>query len=740
MKKKTSRTRKSLLYALIGSSLFWHGPVTYAEETPDSALAAEQAAQSKASSVETTARQHEFTLKGVEVTASRETLPPAYAGGQVARGGNIGVLGNKDFMDTPFNITSYTAQTMKDQQASTLYDVLINDSSTRFTTSGGHFNENFTIRGLDVNYEHLYFNGMQGLAPFYHVPVEFLERVEVLKGPSSFLYGGVNISVGGSVNLVPKRAGEEETTTFTADYASSSQLGGHIDLGRRFGKNKEFGVRFNGVYKDGDTDTDGQSKERLLGALGLDYHHDKLRLSLDAYGSQENYDNGSISMYDLSKGYVKAPDGSTNVLKGTYGKARNNGIIFKSEYDIKDNLTAYASIGKRSSRAVGFLSGNHVVNFQSNGNATVNLVHQNWWNDTTSTELGLRGKYQTGSVDHQLVIGYNSTDTESATSLNRKTGIATNIYNPTSLTSYLSALAAPSKSGKTGEINLSSLFLADTLSFDDEKVQLTLGIRRQDVKTKSFNATTGARTSTYSDDAVTPMVGITVKPWGNSVALYANYIEALSPGTIVSANYDNAGEVLAPYKSKQHELGVKWDKGNFANTLSLFQITNPSDKTENNIYSYDGKQKNRGIEWSTFGNIADNVRLLGGITYLRGEITSATAAATEGNTPGGTPKWLMNAGVEWDTPWNPDLALSFRAVFTSSQYVNNTNTVTIPSWVRYDIGARYTTVINKVPVTYRFSVENVFDRHYWSGVFSRTAGYATLGAPRTFKLSATMQL
>uniref|UniRef100_UPI002FDB88DB TonB-dependent receptor domain-containing protein n=1 Tax=Anaerospora hongkongensis TaxID=244830 RepID=UPI002FDB88DB len=186
--------------------------------------------------------------------------------------------------------------------------------------------------------------------------------------------------------------------------------------------------------------------------------------------------------------------------------------------------------------------------------------------------------------------------------------------------------------------------------------------------------------------------------------------------------------------------GLKWDKGNFANTLALFEITKPGSKIENNVYSYDGSQKNRGIEWNAFGKVADNVRLFGGITYLRGEITNATAVATEGNTPGGVPKWLMNVGAEWDTPWNPDLALSFRAVYTSSQYINNTNTVTIPSWVRYDLGAKYKTVINRTPVTFHASVENVFDRHYWSGVFSSTAGYVTLGAPRTFKLSATMQL
>nr|WP_092068905.1 TonB-dependent siderophore receptor [Dendrosporobacter quercicolus]NSL47272.1 TonB-dependent siderophore receptor [Dendrosporobacter quercicolus DSM 1736]SDL83183.1 iron complex outermembrane recepter protein [Dendrosporobacter quercicolus] len=746
MQKTTSRTRKSLLYALIGSSLFWHAPVTYAEETPEPVPAAEQTTQGQASSGQT-AGQRVFTLEGVEITASRETRPPAYAGGQVARGGNVGVLGNKDFMDTPFSVTSYTAQTMEDQQAATLYDVLINDPTIRFTTPNGHIMENYTIRGFGVSNDHLYFNGLQGLAPDNHAPVEFLERVEVLKGPSSFLYGGVSTSVGGAINLVPKRAGDEDVTAFTADYTSSSQLGGHIDIGRRFGENKEWGIRFNGVYGDGNTETDGQSKERLLGALGLDYRSDKWRLSLDAFGSEEKYDNGSAVSYQLSNGYVKAPDGSTNVHKGTWGVSRNNGILFKSEYDLQDNVTAYAGIGKKAHRAAGFITGNHVRNFQSNGDGMLWLYNQNMWSDIITTDLGVRGKYQTGLVNHELVVGYNSMHQDyGRTNSPSRTGnqaVPTNIYNPTSLTSILEEMGSSSRPNKTSETNLSGLFIADTLSFNEEKVQLTLGVRRQNVKTKNFNLTTGALTSKYDKDATTPAIGLVVKPWDAPVSLYANFIEGLTPGAeVTNTAAVNYGEVFAPYKSKQYEFGAKWDRGTFANTLSFYQIEKPSLLTQTQsdgtiIVSDDAEQRSRGIEWSTFGTINDNTRLLGGIAYTRAEYTRE-ASAKQGHTPYGVPKYQANLGVEWDTPWNPDLTLSVRAIFSSSQYANSQNTVEIPSWIRYDIGARYKTEINKVPVTYRLSVENVFDRNYWSGSFAD--GYVTLANSRTFKLSATMQL
>ncbi len=679
----------------------------------------------------------EVGVTEMEVTDSKEE--------QVARDANIGVLGDNDVMDTPFNVTSYTKQTIEDQQADTLFDVLANDPSVRVATPSGQVSENYRIRGLEVNYQYLYFNGISGLAPHYRVPVEFLERVEVLKGPSSFLYGGVSTSVGGAINLVPKRAGEEDITDFTTSYASSSQLGGHIDIGRRFGENKEWGIRFNGAYSDGDTTTDDQSRERMLGALAVDYRKDKWRLSLDAYSTEENYDGGLISMYDLSTyGYVKAPDGSTNLFKGVSGTTRNEGILFKGEYDIQDNLTAYASIGKLSAEAHGFINGNHVQDLQADGSATLKGIYkQYFWTDTTASEIGLRGTYQTGAVKHQVVLGTNFQDTYFSNAYNSTAlNMATNIYSPAAVADLYNSLTVE-KGNKTAVTELSSFLLADTLSFNEEKIQLTLGIRRQNVEQTSYayyntDTTGGVKSTTYYDsDANTPMVGLIVKPWGESVSLYANFIEALSVGTVVGPSYDNAGQVLAPYKSKQHEVGVKWDKRGFINTLAFFQIKIPSYIITDNVYSYDGEQKNRGIEWNTFGNIAQNLRLLGGVAYTDGELVRSNTVANNGNTPLGVPEWTMNAGVEWDTPWNQDLSLSLRAIYTSSQYGDNANTFEIPSWVRYDIGVRYKTVIHKIPVIYRLSVENLFDEHYWSGYTDK--GLATLGTPRTVKLSATMK-
>src|SRR5690606_16640289 len=168
----------------------------------------------------------ENVLPQVDVTAPATTdLPPAYAGGQVARGGRLGMLGNVDVMDTPFNITNYTSQLIEDQQAETVLDVLKNDPSVRQTAPAGNPAEaSFRVRGFGLSTGSVTFDGLHGMAPTNgDLSTEFAERVEVLKGPSALLYGmSPSGAVGGAINLVPKRAGDAPLTRLTLGLESKT--------------------------------------------------------------------------------------------------------------------------------------------------------------------------------------------------------------------------------------------------------------------------------------------------------------------------------------------------------------------------------------------------------------------------------------------------------------------------------------------------------------------------------------
>ncbi len=681
-----------------------------------------------------------ITLPTVTVAAARhdpEALPGAYAGGQVARGARLGLLGNTDAMDSPFSSAAYTAQLIENQQAKTIADVLANDPTVRFTTSAGHLYENYTVRGFDVQSNDLALNGMYGLAPYGQAPAEFVERVEVLRGPTALLTGmAPSGAIGGVINLVPKRATAAPVTRLTANYVSDANVGASVDLGRRFGEDKAFGVRFNGAYDDGRTGVDGQSKRRTLAAIALDYAGDRVRLSLDAYADESRVSNGSAWMASFATPVVaEPPRAGTNILRGTHGQLDNKAIVARGEFDITDNWTAYAGLGALRYGFSGFINGTRANNIRPSGNFNGVTYFQKGFTDTLSAEAGVRGTVRTGPVEHRLVLGFTTLNLRSGTVNNASRPYISNIYQP--VTPLLAT--EPGNAPKTADSTLTSFALADTLAFAEDRVLLTLGARHQRVQSQSFSAATGARTADYDESALTPSVGLVVKPWGPSLSLYGNYIEGLSQGdTVTDVTARNYQQVFAPYKTRQMEAGVKWDTGRMTQTLSLFQITRPTliKDAATNTYSPDGERRHRGVEWNLYGEVARGTRMLGGVTYTHAELTRTANGTYDGNTPFGTPSWAANLGAEWDLPWIAGLTVTGRVTYTGSQYVNTANTQKIDSWTRVDLGARYVTKAFGKRVGVYASVENVFNKSYWAGSFND--GYVTLNAPRTFKLSTTV--
>ncbi|MNJ45569.1 Ferrichrome receptor FcuA precursor [compost metagenome] len=352
--------------------------------------------------------------------------------------------------------------------------------------------------------------------------------------------------------------------------------------------------------------------------------------------------------------------------------------------------------------------------------------------DRSTADIGIRAMFDTGPVNHTTTLMATRYQDELSRGITNGTAILSNIYHPVDVPKQ--HINAPDVL-RISESELSGVALTDTLSVLEERLQLTLGVRRQDIESRNYSAT-GAVTSRYDDSATTPLLGVVVKPWEN-VSFYYNYVEGLSKGDIAPATADNAGEAFAPYESKQHELGVKLEKGTFMTTLALFQIEKPSGELgAGNLFSVQAEQRNRGVELSMFGEVAPGTRLLGGVTLLDGELTDSATRANRGNEPVGVPDVQANFWAEWDTPWVEGFTLTGGAIYTGSQYIDQANTQELDAWTRIDAGARYATRIEGRPTTFRATVQNVFDREYWSGVASY--GAISPGYPRTLQLSASV--
>ncbi|RAI65370.1 TonB-dependent siderophore receptor [Pseudomonas fluorescens] len=674
------------------------------------------------------------TVSGTDGRA--DGLPPEYPGGQVARGGRLGLLGNKDVMDAPFSVSNYTSTLMKDQQAVTVADVLERDSSVRSTGQTGGVVDSFFIRGFPVgegNLGELAFDGVYGVAPNYRVFTEYAERIEVIKGPGALLYGmSPNSGVGGVINVVPKRSLEEDLTRFTASYAMNAQVGGHIDLSRRFGESREFGVRINGSTQTGDTAIDDQSRDVDIGAISLDYQGERLRTSLDLISQKEEFDAPSRPFL-IAKGIdiPSAAKGRTNVTQEWgWSETRDKSALLSGEYDLNDALTVFAHAGGGKSD-VSRMSDQTPTILNSAGDTSSTPGYYKFEVERYTVDAGARLRFDTGPISHSTTLQVTRYRDELSRGIISGPPVLSNIYHP--IDRPKPNIATPD-TPKVSETELSGVALADTLSVLDERVQVTLGLRKQNIKSDNFN-TAGFVTTSYDESETTPMFGVVVKPWDH-VSFYYNYIEGLSKGDVAPATASNSGEIFAPYISRQQEVGVKVDYGTFTSTLSLFQIKKPSGELANGVFSVQGEQRNRGVELNVFGEIAQGTRLLGGVTLLDAELTQSGTPANRGNKPVGVPDVQANLWAEWDTPWVEGLTLTSGAIYTDSQYVNQANTQELDAWTRFDAGARYTTRIAEHPTTFRATVQNVFDREYWSGVASY--GAFSQGAPRTLLMSATV--
>ncbi|WP_312846576.1 TonB-dependent receptor [Sphingopyxis sp. PET50] len=676
---------------------------------------------------------------------------------EVTRGGSGGVFGDKAAEDLPFTIKSYNEALILNQQPQTLGQLLENDPSVRTGFAFGNAAELFVIRGFALAGDDVGLDGLYGIAPRQLIAPELYDSVQVINGSSAFINGAApgGSGLGGSVNLLPKRA-KRDLTRATVNYTSDEHFGGSFDAARRFGDNAEWGVRINGVARTGDVSIDGEYRSAYTLGGAFDYDNGPFRLSLDlAY--QRVKVRGLRHKVALAAGVAipEVPKADANYSQPwTYTEMRDVFGILKAEYDIADNAMIYASFGARDGMEDGIYGGITVLD-AATGAANGNALYVPRTDNNEAAQAGLRVKLGS-AITHEINFGGSMN-----WQVNRNAydflygpgfaGFATNLYNAVEVPIPASALVGGDLDNPfpISRTRLLSAFASDTIGFWDDRVLLTAGLRVQSIRTKSYDYFGGGLTGTYDEDAVTPVFGLVVKP-ADGLAFYLNRMEGFekpdaAPAAVGALPVTNAGEVFAPVKTKQYEFGAKYSFGRFNASLAAFQIDRPRPGVVTDpatpgqvIYGLNGEQRNKGIELSFDGELAKGLRLIAGGSIIDAKLRRTLDGVNQGNDAPGVPEYLINANVEWDLPFAPGLTLTGRVVHTGEQAANQANTLELPSWTRFDLGARYVAVVADKPLTLRFGVDNVANKRYWVSAFEIFSPDLLQGAPRTFKASASI--
>ena len=657
----------------------------------------------------------------------------------VENGGSAGVLGDKDAENVPFTLRSYDEMLILNQQPQTLGEVLENDPTIRLSYGFGNASELFVIRGFALYGDDVGLNGLYGVAPRQLVAPELFESIQVLNGASAFLNGAApgGSSLGGSVNLQLKRAGRDPLTRATLGYTGDAHFGASFDVARRFGENGEWGMRVNGAYRDGETAiTDEDRRTQVLGAA-FDYDGGNFRAALDLAYQEVRVDSLRHKVTIGTDTIPAVPDADANYVQDyTYAEMRDLFGTLSLEYDVADNALLYAKAGARDGREDGIYGGITILDVATgaaNGNALIVPRTDN----NEAVELGMRVKLGS-AVTHEINFGGNMLWQVNRNAFDFRygpgfAGFDTNLYDTEQVELPASTLVGGDLDAPypMARIRQMSAFVSDTIGFWDDRVLVTGGLRLQAINTKAYGAYNGGLLdTTYDEDAITPVVGLVVKPV-DGLSLYANRIEALQQGPTapIDPSISNSGQVLAPRRAVQYEIGGKLALGPVFLGLSGYRIERPGDgQLSDGSYGYTGDQRHQGIEFTVNGELTDGLRLIGGAAYNDAELIGSNAVA-------GVPDFTANADVEWDLPFVPGLTLTGRAVYTGEQWADPANTMELDAWTRFDLGARYVFVAGETPVTLRVGVDNVANERYWASAFDSFAVALLQGQPRTVKAS-----
>jgi len=666
------------------------------------------------------------TLNPVLVTAQADE-GTAEQGYRVENTRGVGLWGERSLQDTPYSMTVISESLIENAAAkdmNQIFKMVPTAQETFSVASDSTGNYRVTLRGFGVSNPVI--NGIASANRVAGTPSIYdVERVEIINGATGFLYGGGR--VGGAVNYVTKKSTLEDLRVVTLGSNGGHAWFSHVDLGGQFNADKTFGYRLNASYQDGTTTRKEDRKQKTV-SLSLDWRptqdfFTELRYSYkDTVAPGPTIFWGDVNYSGIDKNQSFTP--KWLVQEFTSNKVEHNTRWkINPVFTLRTNLSL-EDIDKTGGDARMYWNGRQVGARSWFGNYAAQTYRK------TGGALYLDSTFDTFGIAHQLTTGYSfSSDKIKRHVVNsRSYSVPTNItleeFRNWRQPDTWGTLVGLGPKYVSSRPQFRNLLIGDDIIFN-EQWSLMLGFNYATAISRGYNSS-GVRTSQYDKSVWTPTISLSYKPIHN-LTTYATYIESLENGTTVGQGYLNEGEVLPPYISKQYELGAKYT---FSERLSLNAALFRLEKANRYdvptlpmpTYTRDGLQVHQGLELNIIGKLTQNLSVVAGGTLMDLSIKKANNAATQGKSPTGVADRLAKIYLDYHVSDVPGLYLSAGAYYTGKKYENSANTMTVPSYTVYDLGARYETKLAGTETTFNLSIQNLTDKVYWAG---------TMGDPRT---------
>ena len=705
---------------------------------------------------------------------------------------NVGTLEGGELKNTALSASVVTRDLLNDQVSRLLSDVIQNDASVGDDYVPVGYYGNYQIRGFPIDLATGFeVNGMT-IAGEQDVPLENKEAVEFLKGIAGVESGVA--SAGGLVDYVSKRPANIQALDFATDHRGSAY--GAVDLGHLFGDRKQVGARVNLAgerivpYMN---DTDGW---RAVGAGAADWKLNPATIFKGDFEYQHKAERdgsgyqllGGTTLPDIDRIYRSTmvgdqPWGAADIYDTFNTNARLDHTFSPSWLAfaaasfshslIQDNVIyAYGSSLDPATYLPNCPDAPDAPEYFFCPDGTYGIYDYRNPGELRidgEAEALLTGHIKTGAITQDITAGgsfflrsvyepgfYSATDPYSPDGIVQDGAVYTyvgsqNIYqaiaalpppgDPNSLEPTYET-AGPRRLWE--DSRQSSGVIQDRVHLPG-RIQLIAGGRYDSLRDHNYSlwATDPTTTPTITDKLVwLPQFAVTYNPVEN-LTLYSNYGVMLSLGPQGPFWTDNGSQFLAPFFTRQAEIGAKYEPGQrILLTAALFQMHAPffypeSDGAGGFIFVSQGRETHDGIELNAEGKAANWLRLNGSAAAMNAVSTGTGTPSFDNKQVINVPHLHANVFADLTVPHVRGLHLMPGWSYTSRKEATRDDAVSVPSYNLFNLGARYTPGGEQGRVTFHIYADNIANKRYWSDTGASYGDtFVWLGAPPTVRLDA----
>ncbi len=633
--------------------------------------------------------------------------------------------------DIPQTIDVIPEQVIRDQRALSMQDALRNVAGIGMATGDGQ-RDQFVIRG-NIAYGDLFIDGVRDDALYFR-DLSNIERIEVLKGPASVLYG--RGSSGGLINRVSKKPGTEGDE-IVLSYGSWDDRRGEVDLGHVFTGN-EVAVRLTGAIERSDSYRDqGFLKREAIApsVLFAPGENTKILLQADYLRDRRIADNGipafrgrpvdvpASTYYGAANArdvdFVQSEVWSTTAtLDHEFSDILRLRNVFRYYDYTLDRQNTIPNVVNETARTV-------TLNRQ-----TTDRAEHGWFN-----QLELSQDFSTGPLEHKLLLGFEAgRQSKDELRIDQANAATVDLFNPVLPVLPLEVAIPTSRTDRTGEYKILGFYAQDMVSLG-EHWKLLGGLRYDRFRQEVHQRIAGQPDLDRTDTFWSPRVGLVWQPTPTQ-SYYASWNKSYQPSGETFAMSVSSAQ-LKPETTINREIGAKFDllDGRLSTTISAFNLKRSDIKASDPILGLInvGVQRTRGVEASAQLDLRQGWQAIASYAYLDARITKSPALDSgvpiQGNRPTLTPVhsaslWVMKS-------FEGRFGLGGGVNYVGDRMANLANTVVLPEYVTAD--AMAWAQLGKLRA--QLNLRNIFDREYIVSAHGTVGNLNMPGAPRSVMLT-----